>query len=162
MLVESDPTNTRSINLSEGAQSPSTAQLHHVPRQLTPEEERHRRNNLRLWIVSCLAFITICPIISVMIGLDLHARNLFYQPSPGVVPFAGRQVLMEVVLITADPMAQTMTLDWTFIGEETSPCSAANLTGCMEINIFFDRYVDIFRHPFFPLMLNLPGKQSSL
>jgi hypothetical protein len=70
-----------------------------------------------------------------MIGLHLHARDLVYRPT---TEFVGRQVLMEVVLVTADPTMQTMTLDWTFLGEETSPCSATNLTGCTDINVFFD------------------------
>jgi hypothetical protein len=70
-----------------------------------------------------------------MIGLRLHARDLFYRPD---TDFVGRQVLIEVVLVTADPTLQTVTLDWTFLGEETSPCSATNLTGCTNINMFFD------------------------
>ncbi|KAF8192095.1 hypothetical protein BJ912DRAFT_1096404 [Pholiota molesta] len=106
-----------------------------APLPPTKEEIRRHRNNLRVWIVCSLAFIILCPIISVMIGLRLHARDLFYRPD---TDFAGRQVLIEVVLVTADPTLQTVTLDWTFLGEETSPCSATNLTGCTNINMFFD------------------------
>ncbi|KAF9471882.1 hypothetical protein BDN70DRAFT_938614 [Pholiota conissans] len=108
---------------------------------LAPLEEaqlmRHR-NHLRWWIGSCVAFVAVCPVISVLIGLNLHARDLFFVPSPEPTPYVGRQVLMDIALINMDPMEQTMTLDWTFVGEETSPCSATNLTGCTNINIFFD------------------------
>ncbi|KAF9471880.1 hypothetical protein BDN70DRAFT_868898 [Pholiota conissans] len=111
------------------------------PTILAPLEEsqliRHR-NHLRWWIGSCVAFVAVCPVISVLIGLNLHARDLFFVPAPEPTPYVGRQVLMDIALISMDPMEQTMTLDWTFVGEEMSPCSAANLTGCTDINIFFD------------------------
>lgn len=103
------------------------------------EEIKRHRNRLRSWIVSILSFMILYPLISTMTGLHSHARDLSYKPTPEMIPFVGRQVLMELVLVAADPIAQTMTLDWTFLGEETSPCSATNLTGCTDLNVFFDK-----------------------
>jgi hypothetical protein len=103
---------------------------------------RHHRNLVRMWIVSCVAFLILAPLVSVMIGLHLHARNFQYIPNQIVAPpFNGRTVLMDVVLVNADPLAGVMTMDWTVIGEEKSPCNANNLTACTDINIFFDKCV---------------------
>ena len=44
-----------------------------------------------------------------------------------------------MTLISADPVATTMTLDWTIIGESQSDCSSANLAACSDVNIFFDK-----------------------
>ncbi|KAF8192101.1 hypothetical protein BJ912DRAFT_849126 [Pholiota molesta] len=104
---------------------------------MTEEVNRHR-SALRWWLVSCIAFVCLTPFVSVMCGLHLHARDMSYQPHPPPPPFDGRTILMEVVLVNADPKSQTVTLDWTFMGEETSPCNTADLAGCTNVNLFFD------------------------
>ncbi|KAF9473957.1 hypothetical protein BDN70DRAFT_937020 [Pholiota conissans] len=99
--------------------------------------DRHRKA-LKLWLASCICFILLCPFVAVMCGMNLHARDLAYNPNPPPVPFLGRTILMDVALIDADPSVQTVMLDWTFVGEENSPCGTTNLTGCTNVNIFFD------------------------
>ena len=49
-----------------------------------------------------------------------------------------------MTLVSADPVATTMTLDWTVIGESQSDCSSANLAACSDVNIFFDKSNFIF------------------
>ena len=44
-----------------------------------------------------------------------------------------------MTLVSADPVATTMTLDWTIIGESQSDCSSTNLAACSDVNIFFDK-----------------------
>ncbi|KAF8883613.1 hypothetical protein CPB84DRAFT_1789856 [Gymnopilus junonius] len=98
---------------------------------------RHHRILLRWWIGCCFAFMAAIPILAVMLGLHLHARDFRYtqDTTPG---FNGRTLLMEVVLRSADPQASVMTMDWTVIGEENSQCSPEDLSACTDINIFFD------------------------
>ncbi|KDR83260.1 hypothetical protein GALMADRAFT_276159, partial [Galerina marginata CBS 339.88] len=99
---------------------------------------RHRKI-LRGWIACCIVFLVVAPLVSILLGLHLHARDFQYIPDENLSPpFDGRTVLMEVVLINADPLAGMMTMDWTIVGEEKSACSATNLGSCSDINIFFD------------------------
>lgn len=74
-----------------------------------------------------------------MLGLHLHTRDFQYIPDKSLPTFEGRTVLMEVVLIRANPVVGTITMDWTVIGEVQSACSPANLDTCSDINIFFDK-----------------------
>jgi hypothetical protein len=54
-----------------------------------------------------------------MIGPHLHSPDFQYIPNQLIAPpFDGRTVLMDVVLLSADPVAGVMTMDWTVIGEE--------------------------------------------
>ncbi|KAF8810243.1 hypothetical protein BYT27DRAFT_7253830 [Phlegmacium glaucopus] len=99
-------------------------------------ETENRRILFRWWIVSCLGFLILSPAISVLLGLKLHARDFQYLDNKST--FDGRTVLLEVVLISVNPLTSTMILDWTFIGESQSDCSPSNLTACSDINIFFD------------------------
>ena len=57
------------------------------------------------------------------------------------VPFNGRMLWIEAVLISADPFAGSRTMDWTIAGEEKSLCNEQNLGACTVVNIFFDKYV---------------------
>jgi len=100
---------------------------------------------LRLWIGCCFGFMVIAPFVSVMIGLHLHARGFEYIPDTNLAPlFNGRTVLMELVLLSADPLARVMTMDWTIVGEENSACSPNNLGACSDIDIYFDRCVSTY------------------
>jgi hypothetical protein len=100
------------------------------------EETRKRRTTVRWWIVASLGFLILSPIVSVLLGLNLHSRD--FQYLDGGPTFDGRTILLEVVLIRADPLASILTMDWTIIGESQSKCSPTNLTACSDINIFFD------------------------
>ncbi|KAF8157809.1 hypothetical protein B0H34DRAFT_674338 [Crassisporium funariophilum] len=100
------------------------------------ERARKHRNRLRWWICFSLGFLIIAPIVSVLLGLNVHARDFQYLDTN--TTFNGRTVDFEVVLVSADPLANTMVMDWTIIGESQSHCSAANLSACTDINIFFD------------------------
>ncbi|KAF8810242.1 hypothetical protein BYT27DRAFT_7186680 [Phlegmacium glaucopus] len=100
------------------------------------EETGNRRNIVRWWIAACLSFLILSPPISVLLGLKLHARDFQYLDNKST--FDGRTVLLEVVLISVNPLTSNMTMDWTIIGESQSDCSATNLTACSDINIFFD------------------------
>jgi hypothetical protein len=106
-----------------------------------PKNGTHHRNALRCWICSSLAFLVLAPVISIMLGLHLHARDFRYVPDGDIVPFNGRTLRMEAVLIGADPFAGSMTMDWTIAGEEKSLCNEQNLGACTDVNIFFDKYV---------------------
>ena len=102
--------------------------------------ERRHRKILRTWIASCVVFLVIAPLVSILLGLHLHARDFQYIPDENISPpFNGRTVLMEVVLVNADPLVGVMTMDWTVVGEEKSDCSATNLGQCSDINIYFDK-----------------------
>jgi hypothetical protein len=125
--------------VSDTAISSTTELEPSVKRKVMTEEVNRHRSALRWWLVSCIAFVCLTPFVSVMCGLHLHARDMSYQPHPPPPPFDGRTILMEVVLVDADPKSQTVTLDWTFMGEETSPCNTADLAGCTNVNLFFDR-----------------------
>ena len=102
-------------------------------------EARMDRYLPRLWIGCCIGFMVIAPLASVMIGLHLHARDFQYTPDTNLAPlFNGRTVLMELVLLSANPLARVMTMDWTIVGEENSACSRNNLEACSDIDIYFD------------------------
>ena len=76
-----------------------------------------------------------------MLRLHLHARDFRYVPNGDIVPFNGRTLRMEAVLIRANPFEGSMTMDWTTVGEEKSLCNEQNLGACTDVNIFFDKYV---------------------
>lgn len=141
------PAYNTQLTLLQPSNSTSSCACRPTASAAPTQTETPSRRRLLLCISFSVIFAIILPVISVLTGLNLHARDLFYKPTSEMVPFVGRQVLMEVVLVAADPTAQTMTLDWTFLGEETSPCSAANLTGCTDINVFFDEYVSLCASP---------------
>ena len=103
----------------------------------------HHRNVLRCWIGSAVAFLVVAPLISVIIGLHLHTRDFQYAPDKNIVPFNGRTLQLEVVLISADPSEGSMTMDWTITGEAKSLCNSGNLDACTDVNIFFDKYVNL-------------------
>ena len=111
----------------------------------------HHGNALRCWICSSLAFLVLAPVISIMLGLHLHARDFRYVPDGDIVPFNDRTLRIEAVLIGADPFAGLMTMDWTIAGEEKSLCSELNLGACTDVNIFFDKYA---RLPFSSLCVH--------
>ncbi|KAF5317933.1 hypothetical protein D9619_012171 [Psilocybe cf. subviscida] len=97
-----------------------------------------RRRTVRLWIIFCLASLCCVPLVSVMLGLHLHARDFSYTPAPWVSAFPGRTILFEVVLVDADPKTRLMIMDWQILGEKSSDCSSSNLKACTDIDIFFD------------------------
>ena len=45
-----------------------------------------------------------------------------------------------MVLISADPKAGSMRMDWRVLREVNTPCRADNVGACGEIDIFFDTY----------------------
>jgi hypothetical protein len=98
----------------------------------------HRKRTVRLWIICCLSSLCCVPLLSVMLGLHLHARDFSYSPAPWVPVFPGRTILFEVVLVDADPKTRLMIMDWQVLGEKSSDCSANNLEACTDIDIFFD------------------------
>lgn len=62
-------------------------------------------------------------------------------PGPGLFPRSVEQIEFEAVLISADPKAGSMRVDWRILGEKNSQCRADNLGACTEVNVFFDTYV---------------------
>lgn len=99
----------------------------------------HPRNILRWWIASCLAFLALAPLVSIMLGLHLHARDFQYSADATAPEFVGRTVLMELILVSADPLNGVVTVDWNFTGEDHSDCIVNNLQACSDINLFFDK-----------------------
>ncbi|PPQ76171.1 hypothetical protein CVT24_006597 [Panaeolus cyanescens] len=109
------------------------------------------RKHLRWWIISCVVFLISAPILSIMLGLNLHTRDFEYKKKPSV-SFEGRTLLMQARLISADPALGTLTLDWNILGEKgvgvcyresgvEDPVVVAkrrNLTACTDVQIFFD------------------------
>ncbi|RXW17704.1 hypothetical protein EST38_g8158 [Candolleomyces aberdarensis] len=76
--------------------------------------------------------------ISIGMGTTLHAREMKY-PGPGnLTLFDGRTLEFEAVLISADPKAGMMRLDWRILKETNSACRSDNLPACTEVDIFFD------------------------
>ena len=119
----------------------STSQYDYYPRQNQAPIDR----KVPSWIGCCIALVVIAPLASVMVGLHLHARDFQYIPDTNLAPlFNGRTVLMELVLLSADPLAKVMTMDWTIVGEENSACSPNNLEACTDIDIYFDRCVSTY------------------
>ncbi|KAF8810245.1 hypothetical protein BYT27DRAFT_7186689 [Phlegmacium glaucopus] len=142
-------TSPASVHESQQAQSStSSVESQHAERKYPPsdiaattkpeenEETGNRRIIVRWWIAACLSFLLLSPAISVLLGLNLHARDFQYLDNKST--FDGRTVLLEVVLISVNPSTSTLTMDWTFIGESQSNCSPSNLSACSDINIFFD------------------------
>ncbi|TEB34001.1 hypothetical protein FA13DRAFT_1730316 [Coprinellus micaceus] len=84
---------------------------------------------LRLWLATCVAFTILAPLVSIIMGVTLHARDMRYPGDEGLDVFPGRTIDFEVVLISADPKAGQMRMDWKILGEENSPCRADNLPG---------------------------------
>ena len=111
----------------------------------TQDQAPMHRYKVRLWIACCIGFVVFAPLVSAMIGLHLHARDFQYIPDTNLAPlFNGRTVLMELVLLSADPLPRVMTMDWTIIGEENSACSPNNLEACTDIDIYFDKCVSTY------------------
>lgn len=106
---------------------------------MLPKHGSHR-NVLRCWIGSAVAFLILAPLISIILGLHLHARDFQYIPDDDIVSFNGRTLQIEAVLISANPSDGSMTMDWTIIGEGKSLCNGGNLDACTDVNIFFDKY----------------------
>ncbi|KAF8962098.1 hypothetical protein BDZ97DRAFT_1663391 [Flammula alnicola] len=102
-----------------------------------PDIHRHRKT-LRWWIVFCLTFLILSPLLSVVLGLHFHSHDFSYTPNPSNLVFNGRTLLMEAVLVSADPMQSMMTFDWTILSEENSQCTPTALDQCSDVNIFFD------------------------
>ncbi|RXW22275.1 hypothetical protein EST38_g3568 [Candolleomyces aberdarensis] len=101
------------------------------PKRLSP-------TRVKWWLAVCVAFTILAPVISIIMGWTLHAKEMAY-PGPGDIPlFQGRTINFEVVLISADPKAGSMKVDWRILGEKNSQCRADNLGACTEVNIFFD------------------------
>ena len=98
----------------------------------------HHRKVLRYWLLSCASLLVLAPLVSVILGIELHARQFSYTPNPSQAQFTGRTLLMEVVLVSADPMNSIMTFDWNITGEVNTPCSNNTLDKCTDIDIFFD------------------------
>ncbi|KAH6911934.1 hypothetical protein BKA70DRAFT_1098864 [Coprinopsis sp. MPI-PUGE-AT-0042] len=92
---------------------------------------------IRLWIAFCVAFFVLAPVVSILLGVNLHARDMQYiqldRPD-----FPGRTVAFEVVLVAADPKHGILRMDWKIVEEENSACNADNLDACTPVNIFFD------------------------
>lgn len=101
----------------------------------------HHRRKVRLWLLFTFAFVVLSPLASVMIGLHLHARDFFIPAdvNNSFVPFNGRTLLVEAVLVSADPMSTTMVMDWIIMEEYNSPCGLQSIESCTDINIFFDK-----------------------
>jgi len=93
---------------------------------------------IRWWVFCFVVAIVASPVFSVLLGLNLHAREFQDQQDGAQSLFAGRTVELEVTLIAADPKQGRMTLDWRIMGELQSACSPANLTACTSVNIYFD------------------------
>ncbi|KAF9054820.1 hypothetical protein BJ165DRAFT_1440935 [Panaeolus papilionaceus] len=122
---------------------------------ITPQEEARRlakyHKHLRWWIISCVVFLISAPILSIMLGLNLHTRDFEYK-NPANSNFNGRTLLMQARLIGADPAMGTLTLDWNILGEKgveecykepgvEDPAVVAarrNLSACTDVQIFFD------------------------
>ncbi|KAF5317809.1 hypothetical protein D9619_012581 [Psilocybe cf. subviscida] len=75
-----------------------------------------------------------------MIGLHLHTRDFGIPADVDTTfrPFNGRTLLVEAVLVSADPMSTTMIMDWIIMGEQNSSCGLQSIESCTDINIFFD------------------------
>ncbi|KAJ2919612.1 hypothetical protein MD484_g799, partial [Candolleomyces efflorescens] len=102
-----------------------------APRPLSP-------TRLKWWLAICAAFAILAPAISIVMGWTLHAREMTY-PGPGnITLFPGRTLEFEAVLISADPKAGSMKVDWRILGEKNSQCDADNLGACTEVSVFFD------------------------
>lgn len=120
-------------------QPPKTPFLSKNPPPKNPDIQHHRKV-LRYWIICCFTFLIFSPLTSVLLGINLHARNFSYTPDPSNPPFTGRTLLLEAVLVSADPTMSVMTFDWTILGEENSACTPTALDQCSDINIFFDKW----------------------
>jgi len=107
---------------------------------MQPKHASHHRNVLRCWIVSAVAFLVLAPLVSIILGLHLHSRDFQYIPDDDIVPFNGRTLQVEAVLISVNPSDGSMTMDWTIMGEGNSLCNGGNLGACTDVNIFFDKY----------------------
>ncbi|KAK7462268.1 hypothetical protein VKT23_007869 [Stygiomarasmius scandens] len=101
-----------------------------------PMQRAVSSHRLRYWIFFCIMALVLCPTVSVLVGLNFHARDFSYTGAESKL--SGRQILLEAVLISADPKLGTLTLDWTVMGEVNSSCSKENLTTCSDVGIFFD------------------------
>ncbi|KAG2008798.1 hypothetical protein CC2G_014190 [Coprinopsis cinerea AmutBmut pab1-1] len=95
---------------------------------------------VRFWFWFSVAFTLLAPIVSIVLGITLHDKDMTY-PVPSADNFDGRTLNFEVVLVAADPKDGTMKVDWTLVGEEKSPCRADNLDACTDVNVFFDTNV---------------------
>ncbi|KAF5348056.1 hypothetical protein D9758_010006 [Tetrapyrgos nigripes] len=95
-----------------------------------------RSRRIRYWIFICILALVLSPTVSVLVGLNFHARDFSYTGAESEYP--GRQILLEAILISADPKLGTLTLDWNVMGEANSSCSKENLTTCSDVGIFFD------------------------
>lgn len=102
----------------------------------TPKEPSAKR--LIGWLVTCVAFVILAPVISIVMGVTMHARDMAYPGNDGLPQFNGRILDFEMVLISADPKAGSMRLDWKILGEENSPCRPDNLAACTDVEIMFD------------------------
>ncbi|TFK29099.1 hypothetical protein FA15DRAFT_700379 [Coprinopsis marcescibilis] len=56
-------------------------------------------NRLRWWIGMCVAFVVLAPVISVAMGMTLHARDMQYPGPPQSAEFQGRTVRAAMVWI---------------------------------------------------------------
>lgn len=50
------------------------------------------RIRLRLWLATCLAFVILAPLISIIMGVTLHAKEMRYPGGEGLNVFSGRTV----------------------------------------------------------------------
>lgn len=57
------------------------------------------------------------------------------------IDFLHPQLDFEVVLISADPKAGSMRMDWRILSEVNSPCRPDNTAACSEVEVMFDTYV---------------------
>ncbi|KAJ7589987.1 hypothetical protein C8J56DRAFT_1025257 [Mycena floridula] len=108
--------------------------------ETTVVNKKASQRRLRLWMFFCLTALIFSPIASILIGLNFHARDFYDNDKESRVVYSGRTIVLEVVLIAADPKQGTLTLDWTMMGEANSLCSRTTPTptNCSNINLFFD------------------------
>ncbi|KAF6748201.1 hypothetical protein DFP72DRAFT_1074469 [Ephemerocybe angulata] len=66
------------------------------------------RARLVWWLATCAVFVILAPVIAILMGVTLHAREMSYSGAGGIEQFAGRTIDFEVVLISADPKAGMM------------------------------------------------------
>ncbi|KAJ7575899.1 hypothetical protein C8J56DRAFT_405531 [Mycena floridula] len=119
---------------------PSSGKTEDEKKAMDEEKKASQRRRLRLWMFFCLTALIFSPIVSILIGLNFHARDFYDNDKESRVVYSGRTIVLEVVLISADPKLGTLTLDWTMMGEANSLCSRTTPTptNCSNINLFFD------------------------
>ncbi|KAF8184783.1 hypothetical protein BJ912DRAFT_905383 [Pholiota molesta] len=121
--------------------SPNQPQIPFLSKNSPPKypDIVHHRKTLRWWIICCFTFLVLSPLTSVLLGVNLHTKDFFYTPDPHNPVFTGRTLLLEAVLVSADPTMSIMSFDWSILSEgPNSPCTPTNVDQCTDVNIFFD------------------------